>query len=308
MPDTNAQAGLQYRYVIAALDSDVIFGRDSLTYKFLDGPRWLSLRNDTLSGTPFNVNAGDSLFSIAVVDKKGKSFQQNWKINVVPIYLPPTAFRLINASTTPLSSPTSQPLNSIRGDTIWVTTEGQLTFLWKSAHGHDPGDTISYELRFWGSGIDTSIRGVKDTIYNSVVLWKELLANKKYTWTVSAMTNTGKTTSSKDTMSFLALATWQSGQVPKDFIVYQNYPNPFNPSTTLRFGVPKESKVKIAIYNMLGQQVAQLVDGIFPAQYYTVVWNGARYSSGVYFAVVRMESTDPEHRSAYSVKKLVMIK
>ena len=66
--------------------------------------------------------------------------------------------------------------------------------------------------------------------------------------------------------------------------------------------------MNIAIYNILGQQVAELVNGIFAAQYYTIVWNGARYSSGVYFEVVRMESTDAEHRNIHTVKKLVLLK
>ena len=142
---------------------------------------------------------------------------------------------------------------------------------------------------------------------------KALSIHTQYAWTVSAILNNGKITWSKDTVRFTTTGTIVSvgdplRQIPADYIVYQNYPNPFNPSTTLRFGVPKESKVTIVIYNMLGQKVAELADGIFAARYYEVVWNGSRYSSGIYFAVVRMVSTDASQQKVYNVKKLLMIK
>lgn len=74
-----------------------------------------------------------------------------------------------------------------------------------------------------------------------------------------------------------------SGAVPVDYALHQNYPNPFNPTTTVRFAVAKPGQVKVAVYNMLGQQVATLVDGYLQAGSYTSTWDASGMASGVYF-------------------------
>ncbi len=79
--------------------------------------------------------------------------------------------------------------------------------------------------------------------------------------------------------------------MPKEFALHQNYPNPFNPTTTIRFELPKATKVYLVIYDILGREVARLVDGQLESGYRQVVWNGKdRYgrelASGIY--IVRM--------------------
>ena len=70
---------------------------------------------------------------------------------------------------------------------------------------------------------------------------------------------------------------------PQRFVLYQNYPNPFNPSTTIRYELPKESIVSLKIYNLLGQEVATLVNESKQPGRYQVQWNAQGLSSGVYF-------------------------
>ena len=71
--------------------------------------------------------------------------------------------------------------------------------------------------------------------------------------------------------------------LPESFSVNNAYPNPFNPTTTLKFSLPIETEVYIAVYNLNGREVVTLQEGNMDAGYHTVRWNADRYSSGVYF-------------------------
>ncbi|MCP4650479.1 MAG: T9SS type A sorting domain-containing protein [PVC group bacterium] len=73
------------------------------------------------------------------------------------------------------------------------------------------------------------------------------------------------------------------GNLPKSFELSQNYPNPFNPSTNIAFALPTKSNVKLEIFNLLGQKVADLAQGQMEAGYHEVTWNANNTPSGVYF-------------------------
>ena len=70
---------------------------------------------------------------------------------------------------------------------------------------------------------------------------------------------------------------------PKEFILEQNYPNPFNPSTAIRYSLPVQSRVILKIYDVLGREVATLVDDIQDAGFRTVEWDANGIASGMYF-------------------------
>lgn len=63
----------------------------------------------------------------------------------------------------------------------------------------------------------------------------------------------------------------------------QNYPNPFNPTTAIEYSLPTRQKIALGIFNLVGQRIATLVDGDVMAGIHTVVWDAARFSSGIYF-------------------------
>ncbi len=71
--------------------------------------------------------------------------------------------------------------------------------------------------------------------------------------------------------------------LPGSYVLEQNYPNPFNPSTTIRFSLPKREHVTLKVYDVLGREVAKLVDGELVAGEHTVVFNAENLSSGIYF-------------------------
>jgi hypothetical protein len=93
----------------------------------------------------------------------------------------------------------------------------------------------------------------------------------------------------------------KSGQVARSFELAQNYPNPFNPSTEISFTLAKSEKVKLAVYNLLGKEVAVLVNGTRNAGPQTVTFNAKNLSSGVYFYKL-------EAGSSVLAKKMMLLK
>jgi hypothetical protein len=71
--------------------------------------------------------------------------------------------------------------------------------------------------------------------------------------------------------------------IPKVFTLDQNYPNPFNPTTSIQYQVSRISQVSLKVYDVLGNEVATLVDEYKPAGRYEVEFNAAELTSGIYF-------------------------
>ena len=81
-----------------------------------------------------------------------------------------------------------------------------------------------------------------------------------------------------------------SQEIPASFQLDQNFPNPFNPSTSIGFDIMRTSHISLRVYNVLGQEIATLVDEIMAPGQYNVRFNAARLTSGVYFYKLSTES------------------
>lgn len=90
-------------------------------------------------------------------------------------------------------------------------------------------------------------------------------------------------------------------KIPHHFKLFQNYPNPFNPSTKIEFQLPEKSFVNLTIYNSLGEQVEELVNGFMGSGKYSVEFNGADLPSGLYLYKLKAGNF-------VSVKKMTLIK
>jgi len=89
--------------------------------------------------------------------------------------------------------------------------------------------------------------------------------------------------------------------VPDKFSIAQNYPNPFNPSTKIDFQIPADGKVKLAIYDNSGKEIAVLTDEVKTAGYYSVNFNATDLSSGIYFYKI-------EYNGLNKVMKMTLLK
>jgi|GEM_PF-1587001 len=93
---------------------------------------------------------------------------------------------------------------------------------------------------------------------------------------------------------------------PTAYTLAQNYPNPFNPSTVIVFALPYESKVKVEIYNSIGQLIETLADDIRSAGYYKITWNASKYASGIYLCRVTAFSVDNQNKFIESKRMILM--
>ncbi|MBK7500549.1 MAG: T9SS type A sorting domain-containing protein [Ignavibacteriales bacterium] len=89
--------------------------------------------------------------------------------------------------------------------------------------------------------------------------------------------------------------------LPKEFTLYQNNPNPFNPTTTISFQLPITSQVTLKVYDILGNEVAILVNENKPVGSYEVMFDASRLSSGMYF--YRLDT-----KNFSQVRKMILLK
>jgi len=93
---------------------------------------------------------------------------------------------------------------------------------------------------------------------------------------------------------------------PEKFQVFQNFPNPFNPTTAISYQLSAVSRVNLKIYNLLGQEVASLVDGDRLPGYHQETWDATRYSSGMY--IYQLIATDERGQKQIARKRMMLLK
>ncbi len=126
---------------------------------------------------------------------------------------------------------------------------------------------------------------VDTTLSDTTAQLAPLSAFTSYYWRVTASNDSG-TSSYSPWVTFRTgdqiVAVEESRELPAEFALEQNYPNPFNPTTMIRYQVPAVMDVRIAVFDMLGREVAVLVNERKSAGSHTVTFDGSTLSSGVY--------------------------
>ncbi|MFQ5626023.1 MAG: T9SS type A sorting domain-containing protein, partial [Methyloligellaceae bacterium] len=98
----------------------------------------------------------------------------------------------------------------------------------------------------------------------------------------------------------------RASQQPLQMELTQNYPNPFNPSTRIIFTLSQQSKVKLEVFNLLGQRVALLLSENLAAGKHEILWKPTKLTSGVYF--YRLQATEKTGRTMAITKKLMLVR
>ena len=129
----------------------------------------------------------------------------------------------------------------------------------------------------------------KDTIY-----WYRVMA-------INSVGSSPPSNPARDTAIGLTTGIEQTSNTPKEYKLYSNYPNPFNPTTVIKFGIPKNSSVKLIVYDILGREVAILVNEKLNAGLYECIFDGTGLTSGVYFYRIKAGEF-------IETKKMLMIK
>jgi len=194
----------------------------------------------------------------------------------------------------------------------------RLTFSWNKAVDLN-GDTLVYQWVPTGftaksAGNDTSYTLTANDLYYNYLGSNDTLELK---WRVAAK-DAGTAVFGVDTFMVRVIAGAITGLqapsdlLPKVFALEQNYPNPFNPTTTIRVALPAQSFVTLKIYNLLGEEVATLVNEERAAGFLNVQWNGRNQSgqqvaTGVYlYRVVAKSVTDGSE--FVSNRKMMLLK
>lgn len=168
-----------------------------------------------------------------------------------------------------------------------LTVPSDRTLRWRRAA--DPAeDPHAYEVRVWGPGVDTLLRAADSTM--ALPALAGFRNGSMYRWSVrirDEFTEVAGQDTFRFTWGFSSTGVSEAPGRPAQISLEQNYPNPFNPSTTVRFDLAADLRVRLEVVNVLGETVAVLVDGERQAGRTSVRFDAAGLPSGVYLLRLR---------------------
>ena len=164
---------------------------------------------------------------------------------------------------------------------MYTSDPGGVSLSWSGPRDED----FSYH-NIYRQEITSSEPAVVFTTIDSFYVDVEVEDAGAYEYWVTAVDLSGLESDPSNSVSAVLSADEELG-IPTEFALNQNYPNPFNPSTQIQYALPKETKVVISIYDLMGRKVRTLVNDIQNAGYKNVMWNatndmGRLVSAGVY--------------------------
>jgi hypothetical protein len=174
-------------------------------------------------------------------------------------------------------------------------------FVWQRSTDPDNGQPVWYEFLVRvtprnGAPVDLYAPNVTDTVYTLLLLGEAGFSHPTDTlsvdWWVLATSN-GDTVHCGSTFHFRVLPVPSHSDIPErpaDLDLIEAYPNPFNAAAVLRFTVGSSQRVRIQIFDILGNEMAVLTDRFYQAGSYSLPWNAANFPTGMYFCRMSMRN------------------
>ena len=178
-----------------------------------------------------------------------------------------------------------------------IARDGEILLEWKTASEHD---ALGFYIERDAERITTELipaAGNSSAEQTYTYVDKNLTNGVTYSYNLVAVDIDGVEMMANETP---VLAT-PMANMPDDFALHQNYPNPFNPVTEIKYDLAEDVHVTLKVYNILGAEIATLVDADQPASFYTVQWDARDLATGVYFYAL-------DTGNFKAVKKMVLLK
>jgi beta-1,2-mannobiose phosphorylase / 1,2-beta-oligomannan phosphorylase len=208
----------------------------------------------------------------------------------------------IGHATSPLS-PIAAPvlLSPPNGVDSQVTT---LLLTWRKISG-----ALTYQVQVGSDGGFTTPLFDDSTVTDTSKLINNLAASTKYYWRVKGRdSDRSSTYSTPWTFTTGTVSVQQGEELPTHYSLGQNYPNPFNPTTGITYQVPGASDVKLVVYDLLGREVAVLVNERKTPGRYEVKFDGNGLASGVYLYRLTAGLPDRQAGTFSQVRKMVLLR
>jgi glucose/arabinose dehydrogenase len=244
--------------------------------RLIEGPPGMVVDSSTwaLRWTPTWFRATRGKVVVHIRAENGAGFaDQRYTIEVVNVNDPPSPFALLE--------PADQAVGTFLGQ------DPEITFRWQPSTDPD-GDTLRYRFQVDSTESFTG-PGVCDTVVMADSVHRGLPKRTGgYFWRVTALDGINMTPAGSSPrrlyVSYVepALARSEHDRA-REAVLEQNFPNPFNPSTSIKYTLRRPGYVHLAVYNLLGQEVALLVDGVQPQGTYEAEFGKADLPSGIYF-------------------------
>ncbi|MEW6509770.1 MAG: PQQ-dependent sugar dehydrogenase [Bacteroidota bacterium] len=267
-PPPSATQGIEYTYAATWTgtrpDLEVLAGPEGMT---------LDTASATLHWKPTNAQALEGMHTVTLRAHNGAGWaDRRFTINVYNVNDPPSPFSLIApADGSDLRFPGEDPVVILR----WSTST-------------DPdGDSLTYAVDLDTTALfDSPLR--MHVIAGSTDSLRVKLSpvSRSYFWRVSASDGSLATANFPGPahLSIVVTRFLVREKVPHvESVLEQNFPNPFNPSTSIKYVLPRAGYVRLSVFNLLGQEVARLVDGTQEEGTYEIGFTQTNLPSGIYF-------------------------
>ncbi len=285
MPDNpvTSSASIVYNDVMAGYDQGVAYLYSDESSSYTTGWHTYLLESNAVSDLQDAVTGSQGWFGTGIVDR---DFSTTYYINfdgwneANPPYIVVDYYYVTPVELSSFTASTDNGTVNLNWSTATETNNKGFEIERKSVNGE-------YQKVGYVAGFGTTTEPKSYTFTDNKV------EGGQYTYRLRQVDLNGSSSYSKEVEVEVT--------VPKVFSLAQNYPNPFNPTTLIQYSIPAEQHVKLNVYNLLGEKVMTLVDGIQKSGQHEVNFNASNLASGVY--IYKLEAGTQS-----SIKKMVLMK